>query len=540
MRYDLPTFRGDLAGGLTSTVVTLPFALAFGVASGLGAAAGMYAAIAVGFFATVFGGSRTVISGPGPDMTIAMAIIVTAHATTLSEAFTVVVMAGVLQILLGLSGLGRFLAYTPHLVMSGIRSGIGLVIVLIQIGPFLGASGVAGGAIASLEALPQSFANAELDAVWIAVVALGILLLWPARVDRWLPSPVITLVVGTLLGVLWLTDAPIIGTMPTGLPELHLTVPSLGFVIASIQPALILALLSSITSLFACTISDSLTGSQHNANRELVGQGLGNMAAGIVGALPGSGAPVSTAASIGAGASTRVAGVLRSILLLSLLMGLVGLAEPIPLAVLAVILIKLGWELVDWDLLRRVHLLRREHLIVLLTTMGLTVFVDLITAGAIGLILAGMAHARQLERFELDSVVSVPLSDQMLFEITEGPGEADPFEARVGLVMLKGGFTVASSKKLVDVIGGDIKDHEVVIFDLTATTYLDDSAAHLIGELLDIATSQDTAFVFAGLSEDVEKTLFAFGVLRRVPEDRLVSTLESAQQLARELLPVEA
>lgn len=519
--------------------MTLPFALAFGVASGLGAAAGMYGAVAVGFFATVFGGSRTVISGPGPDVTIAMAIIVTAHATNLSEAFTVVLMAGVIQVLLGLSGLGRFLAYTPHLVMAGIMSGIGFVIVLVQLGPFLGTDGVAGGAIASLNALPQTIANIEPHAVCTGIVALAILLFWPAKLGRWAPSPIVALIAGTLLGVVWLTDAPIIGTMPSGLPELHLSIPTFEFVIGSIQPALILALLSSITSLFACTIADSLTGSQHNANRELVGQGIGTMSAGIIGALPGSGAPVSTAASIGAGGTTRVAGLLRSAFLLSLLLGLSGLAEPIPLAVLAVILIKLGWDLVDWGLLRRIHHLRSEHLIVMLTTMGLTIFVDLITAGVIGLILAGMAHARQIERFELDSVISVPLSDQMLFELTEGPGKADPFEARVGLVKLRGSFTVASSKKLVDVIGGDIKDHEVVIFDFSSTTYLDDSAAKLIGELLDIASNQETAFVLAGLSEDVARTLFAFGVLRRVPEDRLVSTLESAQQLARELLPVE-
>ena len=536
MRYDFQRFRGDLSGALTATVVSLPFALAFGVASGLGAAAGLYGAIAVGFFASVFGGTRTVISGPAPEVTVAMAVIVTTHATNLTEAFTIVVMAGLLQILLGLSGLGRFVAYTPHLVMSGVMSGIGLVIVLVQVGPFLGAAAVPGGAMASLLAVPQTIATMEPHAVIVGTVTLSIAVLWPARLSRLVPAPLVALVVGSLLGVLWLADAPTIGPMPTGLPWLQLTLPSLEFVVGALQPALILALLGSITSLVACTISDSLTGSRHNANRELVGQGLGNMAAGMIGALPGAGAAVSTAASIGAGASTPVAGVLRAALIVALLLGLVRLAEPVPLAVLAAILVKVGWDLVDWDLLGRIRHLRREHLVVMLTTLGLTVFVDLITAGAIGLILAGMAHARQFEKFELDSVVSVPLSDQALFADGELPAGTDPYAARVGLVVLKGGFTVASSSKLVDVIGGDIKDHEVVIFDFSATTYLDDSAARLIGDLLEIARGRDTVFVFAALSDDVAQTLFAFGVLRRIPQERLVDTPELAKELARKML----
>ena len=139
MRYDLETLRGDLFGGITSTIVALPVALGFGVASGLGAAAGLYGAIAVGFFASVFGGTRSQISGPTGPMTVAMAVIVASHAATLTEALTVVVMAGLLQVLLGLSGVGRFVAYTPYVVISGFMSGIGIIIFLLQAMPFLGA-----------------------------------------------------------------------------------------------------------------------------------------------------------------------------------------------------------------------------------------------------------------------------------------------------------------------------------------------------------------------------------------------------------------
>lgn len=536
LRYDFRTFRGDLSGAATATVISLPFALAFGVASGLGAAAGLSGSIAVGFFAAVFGGTRAAISGPAPSVTVAMAVIVTAHSTSLSEAFTVVVMAGLLQILLGLSGLGRFVAYTPYVVISGVLSGIGFTILLVQIAPLLGSPAVPGGAIPSLQALPHIIDNIQPHALLVAAAALATVVWWPARLGRVLPAPLAALVAGSLLGVLWLTDAPTIGPIPPVLPQLHLSVPSTTFVIGALQPALILALLSSIDSLLAGTVADSLTGTRHNANRELFGQGIGNLVAGLIGGLPGSGASVSTAANIRAGGTTRVSGALRALLVLALVLGLGHLVEPIPHAVLAAILIRVGWGLIDWDLLRRARHLRREYLIVVLTTLTLTVFVDLITGGVVGLIMAGMAHARQFERFELESVISVPLLDRNLLAGHADPDRADPYSARVGLVRLKGGFTVASSRQLVDVIGADIKDHDVVIFDFSGTTYLDDSAAKLIGDLLDVAKEQRTAYVLAGLSDGVAQTLFAFGVLRRVPEGCLVATMEQAAGIARGLV----
>ncbi len=215
--------------------------------------------------------------------------------------------------------------------------------------------------------------------------------------------------------------------------------------------------------------ADALTGSRHNPNRELFGQGIGNVIAGLIGGLPGAGASVSTVTNIRAGGSTRVSGALRATLVLAMVLGLGHLVAPIPHAVLAAILIKVGWDLIDRDLLSRARHLRRDYLIVILTTLALTVFVDLITGGAVGLIAAGMVHARQLERFESQSVISVPLLDRNLFAGHADAASADPGSARVGLVRLKGGFTVASSRQLVDVIGADIKGHDVVIFDFSGT-----------------------------------------------------------------------
>jgi len=536
LNYNLDTFRGDLFGGITAAVVGLPVALAFGVASGMGAAAGLYGAIGVGFFAAVFGGTRSQISGPTAPMTVAMAVIIASNAGSIAEALTVVIMGGLLQVLLGALRFGRFVAYTPHVVISGFMSGIGLIVMLIQAMPFIGAPAAPGGAVGTIQALSEALGDVNYSAFAIALATLAVGVLWPRRLSGLLPGTLVALIVGTTLSVFWLTDVPVIGTIPSGLPHIDLVPPSADFIIHAIEPALILALLGSVDSLLTSLIADSLTGTRHNADKELVGQGLGNMVAGLIGGLPGAGATMGTVTNIRAGGTTRVSGVIRAVILLVLLMGLGWVVEPIPHAVLAGILMKVGWDIVDWRILTRVHRLRREHLFILLITLGLTVFVDLVTAVAIGLIVAGMAHARKLENLELDSVVSVPLLDRQFFTREEESSDIDEFSARVGLVALRGSFTVASSKKLVGVISEDIKDHDVVIFDFSGATYIDDSAAMVVEQLMDVATSEDTRFIVMSLSGSVEETLSALGIIQRVPEAHIVDTLDEARKIAGKML----
>ena len=260
------------------------------------------------------------------------------------------------------------------------------------------------------------------------------------------------------------------------------------------------------------------------------------MVAGLFGALPGAGATMGTVVNIRAGGTNPVSGALRALLLLALVLGLGRYVEPIPLAALAGVLMKVGWDIIDWRLLAAVHRIRREHLFVMLMTLGLTVFVDLVTAVAIGLIAAGMAHARQLERLELDSVVSVPLLDRTFFVGLADTAEWDRHAARVGLVALRGTFTVASSHKLMEVIGADIKDHEVVVFDFSGATYVDDSAALVIEQLIEVARNERTEVIVMGLSGSVAKTLDALEVLRRAPEENVVETLDEVRVAAHALL----
>ena len=536
MQYGWKTFQGDVFGGITSAVVALPVALAFGIASGLGAEAGIYGAIAVGFFASVFGGTRSQISGPTPSMTVAMAVIISTHANSLSEALIVVVLAGMIQVLLGVLRIGRFVVYTPHVVVSGFMSGIGIIIMLIQILPFLGAPTSPEGPMGALRDLPAAITSVNPSALAIALLALAIAVFWPRRADRLAPAPLVALISGALLGIFLLTGAPTIGEIPEGLPGLQFEMPTADFLLGALHPAIILALLGSVDSLLTSLVADSMTGTRHKPDRELVGQGIGNIVSGLFQGMPGAGATIGTVTNIRAGGSTPVSGVIRALFLLALLLGGGKYLEPIPHAVLAGILMKIGWDIVDWRLLLRIHRLRRDHLVVMLMTLLLTVVVDLVTAVAIGLIVAGMNHARQLKGLELDSVFSVPVLDRTFFAGEEGMEISDPLQARVGMVALRGTLTVASSRNLVSVIGADIKDHEVVIFDFSDALYLDDSAAMVIEQLLQVAADADTSVIVVGLSGGVAEMIDTLDVLRGVPEDRVVDRLAQARGIARSIL----
>ncbi len=540
LQYDLTTLRGDILGGITAAVVSLPVALAFGLAAGLDPAAGIYGAIAVGFFAAVFGGTRSLISGPTGSMTVAMAVIVASHADNIAEAFTIVIMAGLIQILLGLLQIGRYVTYTPYSVISGFMSGVGVIIILVQTLPFLGAEVAAGGPIGTLRNFTDVIEHFEGSALGIAAATLGVAMLWPRKFDQYLPSTLVALGIGSLMGVLWLTDAPVIGAIPTALPTFQLPEISPGVVVRSIEPALVIALVGSVDTLLTALVGDSMTRTRHNPSRELLAQGIGNVFTGFIRGLPGSGATPSTVANIRAGGWTFVSGVVSVAILLILVMVLGDYVASIPNAVLAGILVKVAIDTIDWRFVTRMHRVQREHLVVMLLTLGLTVFLDLVAAVAVGMIAAAVTSARQFERLEMDSVISVPLLDQSFFGSAEGSEEGDEdideFSARVGLVALKGSFTVASSSKLIDTIGGDIRDHEVVILDFSDTVYVDDSAALVVEQLIETAILQDTHCIVMGLSGLPANNLRALDVLKRVPRDQIVETWDEARETAATLL----
>ena len=534
--YSLDRFKGDLFGGLTVAVVVLPLSIAFGVASGLGPNAGLYGAIAVGFFAAVFGGTSTQISAPTASMVVATAVIVASHAQNLFEVFLIVSMAGILQILLGLTGVGRYIQYTPRIVVSGFMSGIGVIIIAIQLLPLFGMSSVSGGALGNLRQLFDSVHSINFDALTIGAIALVISIFWPRKFGRFIPAPLLAMMVGTLLSVLWLSDVPIVGHIFTGLPEIMLVSPSFSFLLHALEPALILALIGSVNSLLSSLVADTLTGTSHRPSRELIGQGIGNTISGLIGGLPGSGSVPGTVSNIRAGASTTVSGMSYPIMMTLILIGFIDWFEQIPLAALAGVLIKVGWDAIDIRIIRRMHLIQRTQLVILLLTFGITIFIDLLTAVVVGLIVSAMTNARIIERFEMDSIVSAAILDSILFEDDETLTDIDPYSTRTGLICLNGIISIASKTKLVDSTTEDIKDHEVIIFDFSTTQFIEDDIALVIERLTEVAAHDNINIIMCGFSESIYKNMVALNVLNLVEGDHIVDNLEDAKQLARQII----
>lgn len=535
MSGQLASIRGDVYGGVTAAVVALPLALAFGVASGLGAIAGVYSAIAVGFFAAVFGGTPVQISGPTGPMTVVMAAIVAQYADRLDTALAIVFLGGAIQMVFGLLRIGRFIAYTPYSVISGFMSGIGLIIIITQLLPLLGLPAAPGGPLGAITLLPEEIHQADIKALSIGLASLAIMIAWPARLRAIVPPPLAALLIGTVLSLSILHGVPVIGEVPSGLPDLRLPWIGMDELPGIVQPAFVLALLGSIDSLLTSLVADSISRTHHNSDRELFGQGIGNMAAGLLGALPGAGATMRTVVNIRAGGRTRLSGVIHSLILLTLVLGFGPLVAQIPQAALAGILVKVGWDIIDWAYLKHFRTAPREKVFVMLVTLVLTVFVDLITAVAVGLILAGFVTARWMEAEELKGITTFAISDHD--SLSEAEKEAlDRFGNDVIAVSLRGRFSYASARQLTRHVAATAAGYKAIIMDLTEAANIDTTAAMAIDDLIRATKLEDKHCIVAGLTGAAYETLKSLGVLRSIPPGNLVDTPMAGIRRAGELL----
>lgn len=390
-------WRSDLAGGFTAAVVALPLALAFGVASGAGALAGLYGAIVLGFLAALLGGTATQVSGPTGPMTVVMtgllAVLTRRYGieAALPMAFGIAALGGLLQVLMGVLRLGQTLTFMPYTVISGFMSGIGVIIVILQLPPLLGLK-LSGSIPMLLTALAGALPGTNGLALLVGGLSFAAVMLYPRRWSKVLPAPLVVLVVGTMLSVIALPQEalPRLGPMLSGLPQLSWPRFPLGDLQLLISGAITLALLGSLDTLLTSLVADSVTRTHHNSDRELIGQGIGNMAAALLGGLPGAGATMRTVVNVQAGGRTRLSGITHAVVLLLICLWAGPLASPIPLALLAGILLKVGLDIIDWSFLFRAPLLSMRTTALMWLVLLLTVFWDLITAVLVGMFLANL------------------------------------------------------------------------------------------------------------------------------------------------------
>lgn len=487
--------RGDIYGGLTAAVVALPLAMAMGVASGVGPIAGLYGAIFVGFFAALLGGTPAQISGPTGPMTVVMAAIFThytgmfpdnpVHGATL--AFTVVILGGFFQIIFGILKLGKYIELVPHPVVSGFMSGIGVIIILLQLGPLVGEAAIAKPLEAAQE-ISYYLHHIEYHAIELSIFVLimvyGIPRFLP-KFNRLFPAPLFALIAGTAFYLLSMEPGitPVIGDIPTGFPEFHL--PEIdGFLLFQmIGSGLTLAGLGSIDSLLTSLVADNITRTQHKSNRELIGQGIGNMVAGMFGGLPGAGATMRTVVNVKAGGRTPISGTLHAVILLGIVMGAGALAQDIPKAVLAGILIKVGTDIIDWDYLTRLHDAPKAGVVIMFVVFGLTVGVDLLLAVGVGMVMASFLFMKRMTDLQIAGMTTitvpneeVPLSDEEIDIMNEANGQIMIFH-------LSGPMSFSSAKAMVR-RHASTAGYSIMLLDLTEVPMLDFTSARAIEDII--------------------------------------------------------
>ena len=401
--FDLSNLKGDLFGGLTAGIVALPLALAFGEASGAGPIAGLWGAIFVGFFAALFGGTGSQVSGPIGPMVVVFAGLYAALGGNPALVFGAVILAGVMQILLGVMRFGQYVKLVPYPVISGFMSGIGVIIIALQLARLFGHEPDGGGTIPAFTAVPGAVMDPNLIAVGIAILTLGIVFSWPKKFAAYVPGPLAALVIGTLVSIA-IPGAPLLGDIPTGFPSFVLPAVNVDSALIVIEAAFILAVLGSIDSLLTSLVADNMTRTRHKSNKELIGQGIGNALGGFFGAIPGAGATMRTVINIRSGGRTRISGMMHALVLLAIVISLGPLAAKIPHAVLAGILVKVGVDTIDFSYLKRAHKGPRWDLGLMVLVLGLTVFVDLITAVAVGVVLAALAFIKNLADDQIKAV----------------------------------------------------------------------------------------------------------------------------------------
>jgi len=493
------TLRGDLFGGLAAGVVALPLALAFGVASGLGPAAGLYGAIALGIIAALLGGTPVQISGPTGPMTLVVTSLVAAHtlpsgAVDLRSLVGVLVLAGLVQVGLGMARLGAYIRYVPYPVISGFMTGIGVIIILQQLFPLLGVVPPASDPLSIVRQLYLIGGNVRWPAVVLSVATVATVYVFP-RLTKVVPASLVALVTLTAVSFALKFDVPVIGEIPSGFPKVLLPSFDLRAVPAMVVPAFELALLGAIDSLLTSLVADNVTRSQHDSNRELVGQGVGNMVAGLLGGLPGAGATMRTVVNVNAGGKTRLSGVVHGLFLVAVLLGLSGLVQYVPRAVLAGLLVTVGIAIIDTRGFAHLRQAPRADAFMMLLVLVLTVFADLIVAVIVGLIIASFVLVKKVSDVAAQQTVLTPVADEPWADELSIP---EPIRSKVLIKHVEGPLFFGFANQFRN-ISRQAELAKLVVLRMDRISYMDQTGAYALEDAVGRLSEAGVRVLLVGL-----------------------------------------
>ncbi len=574
--FTLKHLKGDLLGGLTAGIVALPLALAFGVSSGLGPSAGLYGAIFLCFFAALFGGTNTQISGPTAPMTaismVVIAGIIAVHEGDVAKALPVIlsvfIMVGIVQVLLGVAGLGKYIKYIPYPVVSGFMTAIGLIIIITQLIPMMGyypkqdgvyvsqfkaraeqevfqeilaeeagknvyvlqdyrqtvskaekvtpeeilkesqslAAKESGGVIGSLSIIGRAFKQIKWLEFALAIGTIFIIYGFK-KITTAIPSTLVALVVVSGIALLFKLDYIPIEAIPAGIPLPVMEIFS-GFSFSAVSPfiftAISLALLGCIDSLLTSVVADNLTKTKHNPNRELIGQGIGNAMAGFFGGLPGAGATIRTVVNIKSGGKTRLSGMIAALLILLILLAFAPVASKIPAAVLAGILFTVGIGVMDYKGLRAIKYMPRSEVIIMIVVLLLSTFWNLVYAVGIGLVIASLMFMKKIGDITTENSNVKELAD------TKWGDELDLPETLKKSVYIKHfiGPLFFGNTSDFQKMKEEIPDAtSIVILRLSRVPYIDQSGANVLEEEIKNMESNGKKVLVSGLTGQPERML---------------------------------
>ncbi len=545
-RINATNLRGDVFGGLTAAVIALPMALAFGIAVGnasgvpeVGAAAGLWGAVIIGLVASLFGGTPTLISEPTGPMTVVFTSVVISFASTaespqqaLVMAFTVGVLAGVFQILFGLFRLGRYVTMMPYTVISGFMSGIGIILVLLQLAPFLGQDSK-GGVMGTLSHLPALIQGTQPMEFLLALLTLFILWFTPSSLKKVCPPQLLALIVGTILSVTLFTGADLrtIPEFSAAFPKLIIPDFSGGQIRMMVVNAAVLGMLGCIDALLTSVVADSLTRTEHDSNKELIGQGMANVASGLFGGLPGAGATMGTVVNIQAGGRTALSGVVRALVLMLVVLVAAPLASQIPLAVLAGIALKVGIDIIDWEFLKRAHHLSMKAAVITYGVILLTVLVDLITAVGIGVFVANVLTIDRMSALQSKKVKTISTTDDDVELSSEEQSLLDRAAGKVLLFQLAGPMIFGVAKAIAREHNA-IGNCQVVVFDLSEVSHLGVTAAIALENAVKEAMEVGRQVFMVGATGSTLNRLHKLRLLDRLPDKNITSDRLEALTIA--------
>lgn len=526
IKEKLLTFKGDLFGGIIAAIIAFPQALAFGVASGMGAAAGIWGAIILSLIAGILGCNLPLVSGPTGPTAIIIATIVGMASGNMTSVITILVMAAIFQMIISLTLIPRMIKYVPYPVISGFLTGIGLIIIILQFAPLLG--GVAqSSTIKALMNYPLVFANINLHALGLGGVTLLILFFTPKIISKFVPVQLLALILMTGIAYCFGLNVDKISSIVFSLPQFQMPHFTIDLIMRDIPTALTLAFIATSESLLTGIIMDSLTKVKHNSKRLVMAQGFGNLFCAITGSMMGAAATMRSVAAVKSGAKTRWAAILASGILALVLFKFTSFISQIPICVLAAILIKIGYDILDLKVLKVLKYAPKDDLYVLIAVLFLTVFYNLIFALGIGIILAALLYAKRIAD---DTNVKITHYNHLDYTPYEAKVEKDS-HYKIRILHIDGQFFFGSITQIVSHFD-EMLETEYIILNYSSNTELDMSAIFALEDIIVRLRDQKIKLLLVIPGEKVHEQIKSLEVISQLGEDSVFTDENDAITMA--------